>query len=113
MKLASAKVIGVTVLGLGLFLTPAAIAEPDVPNGEALYAQKCNMCHATGLANAPLTDALTKLEPQKIVDVLTTPSPMMAGAVAGITDEQKRDIAVYLTKKTLPAKDGLPEVAAN
>jgi len=113
MRLASAKVIGTAVLGLGLSLAPAAFAEPDVANGEALYAQKCNMCHASGLANAPLTEALAKLEPQKIVDVLTTPSAMMAGAVAGITDEQKRDIAVFLTKKSLPAKDGLPEVKAN
>lgn len=111
MNLASARMIGVAAFAL--CLAPGAFAEPDVASGEALYAQKCNMCHATGLANAPLTEALTKLEPQKIVDVLTTPSAMMAGAVAGITDEQKRDIAVYLTKKSLPAKDGLPEVKAN
>ena len=101
------------VLGLGLLLAPAASAEPDVANGEALYQQKCNMCHASGLANAPLTDALTKLEPQKIIDVLTKPSPMMAGAVAGITEEQKRDIAVFLTRKSLPAAGNLPEVKAN
>ena len=68
---------------------------------------------ASGLANAPLTDALTKLEPQKIVEVLTKPSPMMAGAVAGITPEQMRDIAVFLTKKTMPAEGSLPEVKAN
>jgi mono/diheme cytochrome c family protein len=101
------------VLGLGLFLAPAAFAEPDVANGEALYQAKCNMCHASGLANAPLTEALTKLEPQKIIDTLTKPSAMMAGAVAGITEAEKRDIAVFLTKKTLPASGDLPEVKAN
>ena len=101
------------VLGLGLLVAPAAFAEPDVANGEALYQAKCTMCHATGLANAPLTDALTKLEPQKIIDALTKPSAMMAGAVAGVTDEQKRDIAVFLTKKSLPAEGNLPEVKAN
>jgi cytochrome c5 len=101
------------VLGLGLLFAPAAFAEPDVANGEALYQQKCNMCHASGLANAPLTDALTKLEPQKIIEVLTKPSPMMAGAVAGITEEQKRDIAVFLTRKSLPASGNLPEVKAD
>ena len=101
------------VLGLGLLVAPAAFAEPDVANGEALYQAKCNMCHASGLANAPLTDALTKLEPQKIIDTLTKPSPMMAGAVAGITEAEKRDIAVFLTKKTLPASGDLPEVKAN
>jgi cytochrome c5 len=94
------------VLGLGLLVAPAAFAEPDVANGEALYQAKCNMCHASGLANAPLTEALTKLEPQKIIDVLTKPSAMMAGAVAGITDAEKRDIAEFLTKKPVPASGG-------
>ncbi len=101
MKPVSAKIFGAAILGL--VLAPAAFAGPDAANGEALYAQKCNMCHASGLANAPLTEALTKLEPQKIIDVLTKPSPMMAGAVAGITDDQKRDIAEFLTKKPVPA----------
>ena len=45
--------------------------------------------------------------------MLTKPSAMMAGAVAGITDAEKRDIAVFLTKKTLPAEGSLPEVKAN
>jgi mono/diheme cytochrome c family protein len=105
MRFASAAIVGLCLLA-----APAAFAEPDVANGEALYQQKCNMCHATGLANAPLMDVLSKLEPQKIVDVLTKPSPMMAGAVAGISDEQKRDIAVFITKKGLPASGALPEV---
>lgn len=113
MKKPKAMQHGAAVLGLGLLLAPAAFAEPDVTNGEALYQQKCNMCHASGLANAPLTEALTKLEPQKIVDVLAKPSPMMAGAVAGITPEQMRDIAVFLTRKTMPAEGNLPEVKAN
>ncbi len=106
MKSPVAKHVGAALVGLSLLAAPAAFADPDAAAGEALYAQKCNMCHASGLANAPLTEALTKLEPQKIVDVLTTPSAMMAGAVAGITDEQKRDIAEFLTKKTLPVKAG-------
>jgi len=104
MKLAFA-----TILGLGLIAAPA-FAEPDVAAGEALYQQKCNMCHATGLGGAPLQDALTKLDPQKIVDVLTNPGTMMAGVVAGISEENKRDVAVFLTKKGMPAKDNLPEV---
>jgi cytochrome c5 len=104
------KFASLAIIGLGLAAAPVAFAEPDVANGEALYQQKCNMCHATGLANAPLFDALAKLEPQKIVDALTKPSAMMAGAVAGISDEQKRDIAVYITKKAMPASGNLPEV---
>ena len=52
MKTPKAMKYGAAVLGLGLFVAPAAFAEPDVANGEALFQAKCNMCHASGLANA-------------------------------------------------------------
>jgi mono/diheme cytochrome c family protein len=103
------KVACAVILGLGLIAAPA-FAEPDVAAGEALYQQRCGMCHDTGLGGSPLMDALTKLDPQKIVDTLTTPGTMMAGVVAGISEENKRDVAVFLTRKGMPAKDSLPEV---
>lgn len=68
------------------------------------------MCHDTGLGGSPLMDVLAKLDPQKVVDTLTNPGTMMATVVAGISEENKRDVAVFLTKKGLPAKDNLPEV---
>jgi hypothetical protein len=38
---------------------------------------------------------------------------MMAGAITGgLSDEDKRNVAVFLTKKTLPASGALPEVKA-
>lgn len=105
MRLASAA----AVLGIA-FLAAPAFAGPA--EGGAIYQQRCVMCHGSGLANAPLIDKLAELDNQKIIDALTTPNPMMAGAVAGISDEDKRNIAVFLTKKTLPASGALPEVKA-
>ena len=105
------KVAFATILGLSLIAAPA-FAGPDVAAGEALYQQRCNLCHETGLGGAPLTDALTKLDPQKMIDTLTNPGTMMAAVVSCISEENKRDVAVFLTKKSLPAKDNLPEVKA-
>ncbi len=99
------------VLGLALLAAPA-FAEPGPAEGAALYEARCKMCHATGMANAPLIDKLATLENDKIVEALTNPVPMMAGVVGGLTDEDKRNVAVFLTKKTMPAKGALPEVKA-
>lgn len=99
------------LLGLVVLAAPA-FADPGPAEGAALYQARCAMCHASGLANAPLIEKLATLENDKIVEALTTPVPMMAGVVGGLTEQDKRDIAVYLTKKTMPAKGDLPEVKA-
>ena len=70
------------------------------------------MCHGTGMANAPLIEKLATLENDKIIAALTTPVPMMAGVVGGLSETDKRDIAVFLTKKSLPAAGDLPAVTA-
>ena len=101
--------VSVAVLGIAL-LAPAAFADPGPTEGKAVYETKCQMCHATGMANAPLLEKLQTLEATKVVDALTTPVPMMAGVVGSLTEQDKRDVAVYLTKKGLPAKGDLPEV---
>lgn len=102
-------VAAAAVLGIAAFAAPAFAGPKE---GGEVYQQRCVMCHGTGMANAPLIDKLATLDNQKIIDALTTPVPMMAGAVAGISEEDKRNIAVFLTKKSLPATDGLPEVKA-
>lgn len=97
-------------IGLAILAAPSALAGPA--EGGAIYEQRCKMCHATGMANAPLIEKLATLDNQKIIDALTTPVPMMAGVVGGLSDEDKRNIAVFLTKKSLPASGSLPEVKA-
>jgi cytochrome c553 len=99
------------LLGLALLAAPA-LAEPGPAEGAALYEARCKMCHGTGMANAPLIEKLATLENDKIVDSLTNPVPMMAGAVGGLSDADKRNIAVFLTKKPMPANGDLPEVKA-
>ena len=98
------------LFGLAILAAPSALAGPA--EGGAIYEQRCKMCHATGMANAPLIEKLATLDNQKIIDALTTPVPMMAGVVGGLSDEDKRNIAVFLTKKSLPASGSLPEVKA-
>jgi mono/diheme cytochrome c family protein len=100
------KLTSIAVLGLGLTATPAALAGPA--EGAGLYEARCNMCHATALNNAPPIEKMTVLEPAAVVEELTTGT--MSVMAAGLTDLEKRDIAVYLTKKGLPASGDLPEV---
>jgi hypothetical protein len=38
---------------------------------------------------------------------------MMAGVVGGLSEQDKRNIAVFLTKKSMPAAGDLPEVKAD
>jgi len=91
---------------LGLLAAPAAVAGPE--EGKALYEERCGFCHDTGENSAPLVDALKALDPAAIVEKLTTGT--MASMAAGLTDQNKRDIAVFLTRKPLPASGDLPEV---
>jgi cytochrome c553 len=37
---------------------------------------------------------------------------MMAAITGGLSDEDRRNVAVFLSKKTLPASGNLPEVKA-
>ena len=100
------------LFGLAILAAPSALAGPA--EGGAIYEQRCKMCHATGMANAPLIEKLATLDNEKILAALANPSPipMMAAVTGGLSDEDKRNIAVFLTKKSLPASGSLPEVKA-
>jgi cytochrome c553 len=100
----------VAMLGLAVLAAPAAFAGPA--EGKAVYETRCAMCHAAGMAGAPLLEKLNTLDNDTIIKALTTPVPMMAGVVGGLSEEDKRNIAVFLSKKTLPASGDLPEVKA-
>ena len=102
------KVVSIAFVGLGLFSAPAAFAGPA--EGAGLYEARCAMCHATALNNAPPIDKMAALEPAAVVEKLTTGT--MQVMAAGLSDQDKRDIAVFLTKKGLPASGDLPEVKA-
>ena len=88
--------LGALVLGAALLAVPAQ---------QPVSAQQA-------MAGAPLVEKLATFDNEKIIQALTTPVPMMAGAVSGMSDEDKRNVAVFLTKKSLPAEGSLPEVKA-
>jgi mono/diheme cytochrome c family protein len=94
------------VFGLGLLAAPAAFADGGA--GGDLFAARCAMCHGSGVGGAPLADKLATLEPAAVVEKLTNGT--MAPMAAGISDEDKRNIAVFLTHKPLPANGALPAV---
>lgn len=99
-----------TVVGFSLIAASAAFADPvpSVQEGAALYEARCKMCHATGMGGAPLIDQMAELTPDVVVEKITNGT--MAPMASGISPENKRDIAVFLTKKPLPAQDGMPAV---
>lgn len=97
------------VLGIAVLAAPAFAGPKE---GGEIYETRCKMCHGSGLANAPLIDVLKTLDNDKIIAALTTPVPMMAGVVGGLNDEDKRNIAVFLSGKSLPVSGSLPEVTA-
>lgn len=101
MKLAFAAIMGVCVV-----MAPAALAGPG--QGEEIFEARCKMCHGSGMGGAPLVEKLSALEPAAVVEKMT--SGTMAPLAGGISDEDKRNIAVFLTKKGLPAAGALPEV---
>lgn len=100
----------VALLGLTVLAAPAALAGPA--DGKAIYEQRCVMCHASGMAGAPLLEKLQTLDNDTILNALNAPVPMMAGVVSSLSDDDKRNIAVFLSKKALPASGDLPEVKA-
>ena len=101
-----------TVAAIMGIVTLAAPALAGPKEGGEIYETRCKMCHGTGMANAPLIDVLKTLDNDIILAALTTPVPMMAGVVSSLSDEDKRNIAVFLSKTSLPASGALPEVKA-
>ena len=98
-----------------IVLLASAFAFAAAPDGSALYATRCAVCHdaiqtsAAGEVRVPKKDELAKRAPQNIVDSLTS-GPMREQG-KGLNDEEKRAIASYVTGKAFDAAAG-PVVAA-
>ncbi|MDI9332826.1 MAG: c-type cytochrome [Cytophagales bacterium] len=85
--------------------TPAAtkVAKPDLNAGSAKFAAACAACHnADGNSAIPANPKLAGQHPEYILAQLQAfksgkrPSSMMNGMVAGLTDEDMRNIAYWV-----------------
>src|ERR1700749_4167703 len=100
------KRVALVVLGLGLMSAPAAFG--DAKSGGDLFDSRCALCHSAGVGGAPPTEKLKGDMPESIVEKLTTGT--MSAMAAGMSDAEKRDIAVFLSGKGLPASGDLAAV---
>jgi polyvinyl alcohol dehydrogenase (cytochrome) len=80
----------------------ASAASADPPAAKDLFAERCGVCHDTGENSAPLTGDMKKLEPAAVVEKMTAGT--MAGMAGGLSDQQKREIAAFVTGKLLQAE---------
>ncbi len=90
----SARAVG------GLAALAASIASPVLAapvDGATLFANQCASCHGAQPGEAPEKAALAKKTPDEVVQALTTGS--MQYMAAGLTPEDIRAIAAYLTGK--------------
>ena len=86
------------VLALG-----AALLRGQAPDGAALFAKHCAMCHdGAGAERAPSREALRDRTPQDVLTVLT--SGLMASQAAALTEMERRTLAEYLTGRALETR---------
>ncbi|HVY88387.1 MAG TPA: cytochrome c [Hyphomonadaceae bacterium] len=112
------KLTFVAVLGLGALAVAApAVAGPT--EGQALYETRCNVCHANAINDAPPIEKIRAevADPAKVIEKLTTGT--MTAMASGLSDQDKADIAAYLTAKPAgdaaapaPAADAAPVAPA-
>src|SRR4051812_20402661 len=94
---------------LPLFLVSAAPVFAQ--NGAALYAQRCVSCHEGGaVARAPARDVISALAPDRIVAALE--SGTMRAQGEGLTPDERRAIATYLSTAKLAAVAAAPRLCA-
>lgn len=88
--------LGLTLFALAAFASPAlGQATPPADRGAAIFAERCQECHDTGDERAPSRQALATKTVDEIVASMTT-GPMTPIA-EGLTPEDKRAVAAYLT----------------
>jgi len=83
----------------GAILASAAVGQtaPDKARGEAIFKERCKVCHDPAVDPAPSREELAARTPEDIVAALTT-GPM-APVAEGLTPVEKQAIAAYLTAR--------------
>src|SRR5580658_7573786 len=84
---------------IGIFCCFAISASAQTPDGKALFAAKCAMCHsADGDKRAPLPEVLQQRPNESIVVALEAGAMRSQGA--GMTAAERRAVADFLSPKT-------------
>ncbi|HKV06036.1 MAG TPA: PQQ-binding-like beta-propeller repeat protein [Candidatus Acidoferrales bacterium] len=84
--------------GLVFLFMSCPIALADGPDGAALFQQKCAMCHDHPEGRIPSHDVIASLPLDAVVNTMT--SGAMQTQAAGLTVDEIRAIAAFLTGKT-------------
>jgi polyvinyl alcohol dehydrogenase (cytochrome) len=92
--------IKLSVLTLGICAVSAMAAPPD---GAALYKARCATCHENpqGQLRMPKREEIAARTPEAVLAALSTGA--MVTQAAGLTEEEDRAIALYITGKTFGA----------
>ncbi|MDB5495287.1 MAG: hypothetical protein JWP86_2624 [Phenylobacterium sp.] len=108
MKLSQWIVAGAALVCAAVFATPLVVhAQAAGPDGEALFNARCKACHDPAVGRAPPRATLAVMPPTQIVEILTT-GPM-APMATGLSPEDKRAIAAYLTARPATAPAAGPD----
>jgi polyvinyl alcohol dehydrogenase (cytochrome) len=88
------------LLQVSMAQQPQAQQQVTEGAGSTIFGNACGKCHGK-LDEAPPPEMLKKLTPEKIYDALT--AGVMKTQAAGLTDQQKRDIAEWVGGRKLGA----------
>jgi mono/diheme cytochrome c family protein len=105
--LAAVSFVSLVVLATSVL---AQTPSPAAAQGEGLFKARCAGCHETGAGGAPAKDVLAAKTPDDIFNVLKA-GPMMAMA-SGLSDDEMKSIAAYLTASSAAPAAAAPAVAA-
>ena len=92
--------------GSAIAAAPAPAAKPDLAKGEATFGAVCAACHAAdGNSTTPANPKLAQQHPEYLLKQLQEyksgkrANAIMSGMVAGLSDDDMRNIAFWLASK--------------
>lgn len=87
---------------------PTKESTAGLSDGEILYGYRCKGCHEPATPGAPPRVELMGWKPKEVVKALT--SGRMKLMATGLSANEMRQIAVFVTGKPMPKKGSLPAI---
>src|SRR5215471_4197588 len=84
-------------------LVPLASGQEQSIQAAKLIEQHCMVCHGNPAPDSriPNRDAVRQLTPERVLEALTTGAMAAQAKEAGLTDNQKRFVAEYMTSRAI------------